>query len=94
LGTADNVYIKSNALQKMGPATINSDSLTLPDMIGDYAVKFICNDETGKIYANEPYIATLPDGKKVQGKTDENGHTKAFHTVNENETITIEMISR
>ncbi|MCX8653795.1 hypothetical protein J3U05_04530, partial [Gilliamella sp. B2737] len=29
-GTADNVYIKSNALQKMGPATINVSPPSLP----------------------------------------------------------------
>ncbi|MBI0035850.1 type VI secretion system tip protein VgrG [Gilliamella sp. B14448G11] len=92
LGTADNVYIKSNALQKMGPKTIQVDSLALPDLIGDYAIKFICKDETGKIYANETYIATLPDGRKVQGQTDKKGYTKAFYTQDENETITLEFI--
>jgi len=94
LGTADNVYIKSNAMQKMGPKAIQIDQLVLPYVIGDYAVKFICKDETGKIYTNEPYIATLPDGRKVRGKTDKNGYTKAFYTQNENEPITLEFISR
>ena len=94
LGTADNVYIKSNALQKMGPKAIQIDQLVLPNVIGDYAVKFICKDETGKIYTNEPYIATLSDGRKVRGKTDKNGYTKAFYTQNENETITLEFINR
>ncbi|WP_334324889.1 DUF2345 domain-containing protein, partial [Gilliamella apicola] len=92
LGTADNVYIKSNALQKMGPKTIRVDPLALPYLIGNYAIKFICKDETGKIYANGPYIATLPDGRKVQGRTDKNGYTKAFYTQNENETVTLEFI--
>ena len=92
LGTADNVYIKSNALQKMGPKTIQVDPLALPYLISNYAIKFICKDETGRIYANEPYIATLPDGRKVQGQTDKKGYTKAFYTQNENETITLEFI--
>ncbi|OTP92105.1 hypothetical protein B6D05_12935 [Gilliamella apicola] len=33
LGTADNVYIKSNALQKMGPKTINISSPILANAI-------------------------------------------------------------
>ncbi|WP_082209378.1 type VI secretion system Vgr family protein [Gilliamella sp. wkB171] len=94
LGTAGNVYIKSNALQKMGAKTIAPNPLALPYIIGDYAVKFICKDETGKIYANERYIATLPDGRKIQGQTDKNGYTQPFHSTNENETITLELISR
>ncbi|PXV90066.1 type VI secretion system Vgr family protein [Gilliamella apicola] len=92
LGTADNVYIKSNALQKMGPKAMQVTPLALPYLIGNYAIKFICKDETGKIYANGPYIATLPDGRKVQGRTDKNGYTKAFYTQNENETVTLEFI--
>ncbi|OTQ30545.1 type VI secretion system Vgr family protein [Gilliamella apicola] len=92
LGTADNVYIKSNALQKMGPKAIQIDPLALPYLISNYAIKFICKDETGKICANESYIATLPDGRKVYGQTDKNGYTKAFYTQNENETVTLEFI--
>ncbi|OTP87171.1 hypothetical protein B6D12_12890, partial [Gilliamella apicola] len=92
LGTADNVYIKSNAMQKMGPATIQVDPLALPYLISNYAIKFRCKDETGKIHINKPYIATLPDGRKVQGRTDKNGCTKAFYTQNENETVTLEFI--
>lgn len=33
LGTADNIYIKSNALQKMGPKAIQIDPLALPYLI-------------------------------------------------------------
>ncbi|OCG47150.1 hypothetical protein A9G35_04145 [Gilliamella sp. Choc5-1] len=94
LGTQDNVYLKCNVMQKMGVTDMSIDDLSLPDIIGDYAVKFICKDESGKIYANERYIATLPNGKKVQGQTDKNGYTQAFHSVDENETITLELISR
>ena len=59
LGTASNVYIKSNALQKMGAKTIAPNPLALPYIIGDYAVKFICKDEdeNEKIKA----ITTLPN---------------------------------
>ena len=34
LGTAENVYIKSNALQKMGPASIPTPYLSLPYVNG------------------------------------------------------------
>jgi type VI secretion system secreted protein VgrG len=94
LGTQDNVYLKCNVMQKMGPKDMDITQIELPYVIGDYAVKFICKDETGKIYANEPYIATLPNGRKVQGQTDKNGYTQAFYSENENETITLEFIRR
>ncbi|QYN47897.1 type VI secretion system Vgr family protein [Gilliamella sp. ESL0405] len=94
LGTPDNVKLKCNVMQKMGPKNMARNQLALPYIIGDYAVKFICKDETGKIYANERYIATLPDGRKIQGQTDKNGYTQSFHSINENETITLELISR
>ncbi|MCX8617916.1 DUF2345 domain-containing protein, partial [Gilliamella sp. B2923] len=94
LGTPDNVKLKCNVMQKMGPKNMARNQLALPYIIGDYAVKFICKDETGKIYANERYIATLPDGRKIQGQTDKNGYTQSFHSTNENETITLELISR
>jgi type VI secretion system secreted protein VgrG len=54
----------------------------------------LCKDETGKIYANKPYIATLPNNKKVKGMTDNNGYTQAFYSENENETITLGFLHR
>lgn len=80
--------------KRWGAANINIKTFSLPDIIGDYAIKFLCKDEAGQIYANEPYIATLPNDKKVQGMTDKNGYTQTFHTQNENETITLEFIRR
>ncbi|MCO6524151.1 MAG: DUF2345 domain-containing protein [Candidatus Schmidhempelia sp.] len=94
LGTQNNVYLKCNAMQKMSAADMDIDKLSLPDIIGDYAIKFLCKDETGYIYANEPYIATLLNNKKVRGITDKNGYTQTFHSEYENETITLEFIRR
>jgi type VI secretion system secreted protein VgrG len=94
LGTAGNIYFKGNVMQKMGEKDMDITQIALPEIIGDYAVKFICKDETGKIYANESYIATLANGKKVQGQTDKNGYTQAFYSVDENQTITLQLISR
>ena len=80
LGTAENVYIKSNALQKMGPKKIEYPDIELPQKITESGIRFHFVDEQGMVYANEPYIAELPDGRKIHGLTDENGRTKAFYT--------------
>ncbi|MCX8698164.1 DUF2345 domain-containing protein, partial [Gilliamella sp. B3000] len=45
LGTADNVYIKSNALQKMGPASIDSDKLKFTSSDIDVALMRLINSD-------------------------------------------------
>ena len=39
LGTAENVYIKSSALQKMGPATQDNEKLNFSKNILDVSIK-------------------------------------------------------
>ncbi|WP_172398603.1 type VI secretion system Vgr family protein [Gilliamella apicola] len=80
LGTADNVYIKSNAMQKMGPKKIESPNIALPQKVTENGIRFHFIDEQGRVYANEPYIVVLPNGRKLHGLTDKNGRTKAFYT--------------
>ncbi|OTP80966.1 hypothetical protein B5S40_13925, partial [Gilliamella apicola] len=81
LGTADNVYIKSNAMQKMGPASIPTPYLSLPYVNG-YSEFFILTDhETGKPLPFHPYQIEI-NGQIVSGITDAKGHTRRIFTEN------------
>ena len=72
--------MKCNVLQKMGAKTMVPLELELPEKITENGIKFHFIDDQGMAYANEPYIAVLPDGKELRGVTDNDGKTKVFYT--------------
>jgi type VI secretion system secreted protein VgrG len=80
LGTQDNIYLKCNVFQKMGPKALGISTINLPQLMTEHGIKFHFVDDQGGVYANEPYIAVLPDGKEIHGITDKEGKTKAFYT--------------
>lgn len=67
-------------MQKMGLKKIESPNIALPQKVTENGIRFHFIDEQGRVYANEPYIVVLPDGRKLHGLTDKNGRTKAFYT--------------
>ena len=85
LGTADNVYIKSNALQKMGPEISQIDSLYLPCKTDDslYHIKFLLKDtNTNEPLKNVKYEIILANGIKLKGISDNKGYTKKIISEN------------
>ncbi|OTQ23971.1 hypothetical protein B6D22_04495 [Gilliamella apicola] len=98
LGTADNVYIKSNALQKMGPATKNILEILLPKAIPNefsssktYSLKYLMVNDEDQPYKNTKYLAFMEDGSVKQGQTDDKGYTERFYTKKE-EKIAIRLL--
>ncbi|WP_334324407.1 type VI secretion system Vgr family protein [Gilliamella apicola] len=98
LGTADNVYIKSNAMQKMGPATKNILEMLLPKAIPNelsssktYSLKYLMVNDEDQPYKNTKYLAFMEDGSVKQGQTDDKGYTERFHTKKE-ENIAIRLL--
>ena len=98
LGTADNVYIKSNALQKMGPATKNILEMLLPKAIPNefsssktYSLKYLMVNDEDQPYKNTKYLAFMEDGSVKQGQTDDKGYTERFYTKKE-EKIAIRLL--
>ncbi|MCX8730014.1 DUF2345 domain-containing protein, partial [Gilliamella sp. B2969] len=103
LGTAGNVYIKSNALQKMGTAQKNRSEITLPETIvteflpnkldqnDKYSLKFLMVNDEAEPYKKTKYLAFMEDGSVICGETDDNGYTERFYTEKE-EKITIRLI--
>ncbi|WP_334324923.1 DUF2345 domain-containing protein, partial [Gilliamella apicola] len=81
LGTADNVYIKSSALQKMGPASIPTPYLSLPYVNGCSEFFILTDHETGKPLPFHPYQIEI-NGQIVSGITDAKGHTRRIFTEN------------
>ncbi|KFA58293.1 hypothetical protein GAPWKB11_1790 [Gilliamella apicola] len=67
-------------MQKMGAKALDISTINLPQLITEHGIKFHFVDDQGEVYANEPYIAVLPDGKEIHGITDKEGKTKAFYT--------------
>ena len=45
---------------------------------GKYQLRFLLKDDEQKTYSLTDYIAFLPDGNQVMGKTDKNGYTEIF----------------
>ena len=85
LGTAENVYIKSNALQKMGPEISQIDSLYLPCKTDDslYHIKFLLKDtNTNEPLKNVKYEIILANGIKLKGISDNKGYTKKIISEN------------
>ncbi|PWV54986.1 uncharacterized protein (DUF2345 family), partial [Frischella perrara] len=85
LGTADNVYIKSSALQKMGPEISQIDSLYLPCKTDDslYHIKFLLKDtNTNEPLKNVKYEIILANGIKLKGISDNKGYTKKIISEN------------
>ncbi|MCX8699038.1 DUF2345 domain-containing protein, partial [Gilliamella sp. B3000] len=103
LGTADNVYIKSNALQKMGTAQKDIPEITLPktivteflpnksDQNDKYSLKFLMVNDEAEPYKKTKYLAFMEDGSVICGETDDNGYTERFYTEKE-EKIVIRLI--
>ena len=98
LGTADNVYIKSNAMQKMGPATKNILEMLLPKAIPNelsssktYSLKYLMVNDEDQPYKNTKYLAFMEDGSVKQGQTDDKGYTERFYTKKE-ENIAIRLL--
>lgn len=92
LGSANNVTLKCAAVQKMGPATQTPEVTQLPSPITDHGLTFLCEDNEGKPYIEEPYIATLSDGRSVSGITDQQGRTDPIYDLNPGN-ITIKMVN-
>lgn len=54
---------------------------------------FVITDENGKAIPNQHYIMTDEDGLKIEGYTDENGHTKTFKSMKP-KAVKIELLER
>jgi len=85
LGTAENVYIKSNALQKMGPATKDIQKIILPNYIsvGLNSMKFLLTDNEDNPIAFIPYKVLLGESVYATGTTDSNGYTSIVYSETE-----------
>ena len=88
LGTADNVYIKSNALQKMGPATKDILKIILPNIsnyisVGQYSMKFLLTDNNGQFIADMPYKIWHGESIYAMGTTDSDGYTSTVYSETE-----------
>ncbi|MCX8650982.1 hypothetical protein J3U21_11615, partial [Gilliamella sp. B2776] len=77
LGTADNVYIKSNALQKMGPATLNYDPIDVPALYTaqdrQEGITLMLETEDGYPIPMTKYVVRFKNGELRQGKLDREG---------------------
>lgn len=49
--------------------------------INKYNLRYLMKDQDGNIFSNYRYVAFLPNGKSVEGQTDENGYTEFFETI-------------
>ncbi|MBI0096551.1 DUF2345 domain-containing protein, partial [Gilliamella sp. W8136] len=88
LGTADNVYIKSNAMQKMGPATKDILKIILPNIsnyisVGLKSMKFLLTDNNGQFIADMPYKIWHGESVYATGTTDSNGYTSTVYSETE-----------
>lgn len=92
LGSANSVTLKCAAIQKMGPATQIADVTQLPSPITDHGLTFLCEDNEGQPYIEEPYIATFSDGRSVSGITDRQGRTDPIYDLNPGN-IAIKMVN-
>ncbi|WP_294953620.1 DUF2345 domain-containing protein, partial [uncultured Gilliamella sp.] len=90
LGTPDNVKLKCNVMQKMGPASINpilSYSFIKADEDSGYSLQFLITNDDSEPYENTDYLAFMPDGTIKQGITDKEGYTEIFDTTEQKEII-------
>jgi len=59
-----------------------------------YNVQFHFMDDDGVPYANTRYIASLSDGTKQKGVTDNKGNTKIFNTKDKSQVIDVRLLSQ
>ncbi|MCS3425361.1 uncharacterized protein (DUF2345 family) [Rahnella sp. BIGb0603] len=72
-----NILFKSANWQKMGPASLNTPPVTLPE---GYGAVYVLQDEEGKAIPLTEYRITTAEGTIYTGVSDKNGKTAPVYT--------------
>ncbi|MFQ1005297.1 type VI secretion system Vgr family protein [Gilliamella sp. CG22] len=77
LGTPDNVYMKCNAMQKMGPKTLNYEPINVPALFTEQDMQegltLILETEDGYRIPMTKYVVRFKNGELRQGRLDREG---------------------
>ncbi|EMJ7519225.1 type VI secretion system tip protein VgrG [Providencia rettgeri] len=78
IGTPSNIILKTNSVQKLGPANLQLPSQVIPT---GFREQFTLKDEiTNEILVETLYTLTTEDGEVYEGKSDKNGKTVEIYT--------------
>lgn len=83
ISTNGKILYKAGQHKFEGGQKAVSPVIQLP-VLGDinkYNLRYLMTDQDGHIFSNYRYVAFLPNGKTVEGQTDENGYTEFFETI-------------
>ena len=90
IGSPKLVRVKA-PMEVTGPNSYTSMRLPLFEVSKRYALRFQMLDDDQNPYAHTEYAAYLKDAQIHKGKTDENGYTEVFYSL-EPERIKIQML--
>ncbi|MFV5535037.1 type VI secretion system Vgr family protein [Acinetobacter pittii] len=64
-----------------GSVSANTQQLPVLGELNQHNLRYLLKDKEGIPFAHHKYIAFMPNGKKLEGITDENGYTQLIKTV-------------
>ena len=78
--TSGKFEVKAGQHLFMGGGSVNANVPALPVLgeINKYNLRYLLQDKDGNNFANHKYIAFLPNGDIVEGRTDDKGYTDLF----------------
>ncbi|MBN6521543.1 type VI secretion system tip protein VgrG [Acinetobacter pittii] len=78
--TSGKFEVKAGQHKFMGGGSVNANVPALPVLgeINKYNLRYFLQDKDGNNFANHKYIAFLPNGDIVEGRTDDKGYTDLF----------------
>ena len=83
ISTGGKVIFKASQHNFESGESVPTPKVSLP-VVGDsnhYTLRYLLQDADKHIYANEKYIAFMPNGEVIEGYTDSKGYTEVFNSV-------------